>query len=225
MKLLINICISLAMLGLSVATYHKAPEAIHQHKLHQMAPKELSDPIYKKQIRIHRHLGGSQLDHDDIVETTEVILQELPNMQAAPHLVALILETMIVETNMGGASYNYSQKHWKNYGIGQFTLTSANDTLNWVKKYHPETHEALMNYYNHELSFKDNVISNVPFCIALISQYYLQRTKNSLSKKHLGTLAKRAQVWNIVYNTAAGSGTPSIYIQRVNRYYKAHPNS
>jgi hypothetical protein len=72
---------------------------------------------------------------------------------------------------------------------------------------------------------KDNLISNVPFCIALISQYYLQRTKNSLSQKQLGTIAKRAQIWNIVYNTAAGSGTPSIYIQRVNRYYKAHPNS
>lgn len=225
MKLLANICAILAILGLSAAAYHEAPEVIHRYQLHQVTPKEPTDPIYKKHIKIHHHLGGSQLDHEDVVETTEVILHELPNMQVAPHLVALILETMIVETNMGGASYEYSQKHWKNYGIGQFTLTSAKDTLNWVKKYHPETHETLMNYYNRKLSLKDNLISNVPFCIALISQYYLQRTKNSLSKKQLGTIAKRAQVWNIVYNTAAGSGTPSIYIQRVNRYYKAHPNS
>ena len=103
MKLLANICAILAILGLSAAAYHEAPEVIHHYKLQQVAPKELSDPIYKKQIRIHQHLGGSQLDHDDVVETTEVILHELPNMQVAPHLVnnPLALEIKVVELLLG----------------------------------------------------------------------------------------------------------------------------
>lgn len=173
----------------------------------------------KARIRVWEHHGGKPLNHEHIRETIHVILTELPNMRSVPHITDLILETLIVESTAGAASYTHAAKRWKNYGIAQFTKSSAKDTMNWTKRNHPKTYRVMMKYYNNKKSLVDNLMSNVPFCIALVSQYYLQRTKNKLSRQHLNTLVQRAHVWNHVYNTAAGKGTPTVYIKRVNTYY------
>lgn len=175
-----------------------------------------------KRIRIYTHHGGKALNYHHVRETVESILHAIPNVPVVDHLTDLIIETMIVETNLGGARYHYAHKKYRNYGIGQFTLGSAKDTLKWCKKHHPKSYQVVMKYYNRKHSLVENLSSNVPFSIALISQYYLQRTNDKLSHAHLGTLDQRGRVWNRVYNTYKGSGTPRVYLARVKAYYRKH---
>jgi hypothetical protein len=201
------------------------PPATAESNITITTPKSLADVPSakpKKHIRVYSHKGGSRLSYTKMRETTECILDELPNVRAVSHFTDLILETLIVESNLGEATYHHAAKHWRNYGMGQFTLASARDTVNWVKKNHPDTYKVMMRYYNRKQSMAQNVTTNVPFTIALVSQYYLQRTRGKIGREHLGTIAQRGVVWNHVYNTAKGSGTPRVYLQRVHSYYKRH---
>lgn len=186
-------------------------------------PQAPAQPEVKSHhIKIWSHKGGSKLKHKDVLSTIRSVLHDLPNVQANDHTVSLILETLIVESNVGAASYAHAAKNWKNYGIAQFTQSAAKSTLAWCKKSHPRAYAVLMKYFDSDKSLVDNLMENVPFCIALVSQYYLQRTKTDLSKKHVGTIQQRARIWNTAYNTAAGSGTPQVYMQRVQSYWKRH---
>jgi hypothetical protein len=181
--------------------------------------EETIQPFHGR-IKVWKHKGGSALKHADVLATIRYVLHDMPNIKMTDHTVSLILETLIVETNVGAASYAYSATNWKNYGIAQFTRSSAKDTMKWCKQREPATYEVLMKYYNHKLSLVDNLMTNVPFCIALVSQYYLQRANVDLTSKHVGTIQQRARVWNTAYNTAAGTGTPQVYLQRVKSYWK-----
>jgi len=173
-----------------------------------------------KGVPIQLHRGGKALSYKQTRKTITTILKELPNLQVGDHFTDLIMETMIVETNLGAASYDHAHNTYHNYGLGQFTHRSARDTFNWCKKNHPDSHEVMMKYYDKRLSFLDNVSYNVPFSIALISQYYLQRTNGKVNRTHLSTLEQRSYVWDRVYNTALGSGSPDIYTSRVRTYYR-----
>ena len=180
--------------------------------------EETIQPSHGK-IKIWKHNGGSSLKHEDVLSTIRYVLHDMPNIKETEHTVALVLETLIVESNVGAASYTYAATKWKNYGIAQFTRSSAEDTMNWCKRRDPAAYKVLMKYYNRNISLVDNLMMNVPFCIALVSQYYLQRANVDLTSKHVGTVQQRAKIWNIAYNTAAGNGMPQVYVQRVQTYW------
>lgn len=169
-------------------------------------------------IRTHR--GGSDLNPKALRETIGAVLNEMPNLPCNKELTDLVFETFITETRAGSMSYAYSAKNWANYGIAQFRKDTAEHLLKWLKTNRVDSYNAVMSFYQPKKSMKDNLLSNVPFCIALTSQYYWYRV-NDLTDK-IETVEARAKLWKSVHNTSLGAGTINDYIVRVQKYYNAY---
>lgn len=171
-----------------------------------------------KPIKVWSHHGGELVDYANLEETTVAVLRRMPNIRTTDELVSLVMETMIVETRLGAHSYTYAAKNYRNYGIAQLREDTAIDTLKWLKMIRPDVHKAVYSLYDEKLSMRDNLMSNVPFSIAMCVQYYWRRDVNlQLSSS---TLESRAQLWKQQYNTPAGAGTVDKYIQRVYAFNK-----
>jgi hypothetical protein len=175
--------------------------------------KELENPY----VILHHH-GGDKLPHNEMVATIQSVVSELPNIKYNKATVDLITETLIVETNMGGASYGHAAKHWANYGIAQFTRSSAKHVLDRLRKERPDVYKVVDKMYDHKKTLTQNLMTNVKLSIALCAEYYW--LSNPKFHNQIGTKLARARFWKRVYNTSAGSGSVDSYNKAVTRYYQ-----
>ena len=176
----------------------------------------------KVKVEILKHSGGRQLKHSEVKETVTNVLENLDNLNHInkTNLRDLVLETMIVETLVGKSKYDYSSTNYRNYGIAQIRTETAKDVLDWLQRKDPNTYTKVKSLMNSKVSLKQNLLSNVPFSIAICAEYYLRR--NSNLHLDIRTLEARAQQWKKNYNTYKGLGTVQIYCQRVQDYYSKH---
>ncbi len=166
---------------------------------------------------ITTHRGGKELPHDEMREMIQQIVADLPNIKYDRNTVDLITETLIVETRMGGAKYHAAAKNWGNYGIAQFCKGTAQRIMKVLKKQRPDVYAKIDKMYNHKLSMTENLLTNVPFSIALVAEYYWLTDPKFNNK--ISTRTARARVWKKFYNTEAGAGTVAGYQKAVSTYY------
>lgn len=205
-------------LGLGCATLSKSNElnpTTYIEKIifdHDEFKNELNKHLNElRLIKIHK--GSEELEITRVQHTIDHTLNEIPNINNTEHMKKLVLETFIVETNLGKANYHKAQTKYNNYGIAQFRLQSAKETLERLKKRNPDGYKVLMRFYDNTKDLKYNLLYNVPFCIGLTASYYEQRSK----LKNIDTLLGRAQTWKQVYNTRKGLGTVKGYQNKVNK--------
>lgn len=171
---------------------------------------------------IYKHEGKKQIEHSQAIDMIETVISSLPNLKNSKEVRALVTETLIVETHMGGADYSYAANNWHNYGIAQFTKSTAKHVLQRLQKERPDVYAVIMNrYYDKHMSFIHNLSYNVPFGIALCAElyYYTVPAVKEGNHRHLATRIQRAHVWKRAYNTAAGAGTVTGYANAVAKYY------
>lgn len=170
-----------------------------------------------KHIRIWSHEGNKQLSYSRMKDTVEAVLQRMPNVKSHDGFTALIMETFMVETDLGLADYQKAAKSLANYGLGQFRLDTAKDTLKYLKAVRKDVYTAVMSMYDRKLSLKDNLLSNVPLTIALCAQVYLRNIPDI--HPNVLTLEQRAKAWKVCYNSVYGAGSVKGYISKVESYY------
>ena len=164
-------------------------------------------------IKIFTHKGGKELNHQEMQETIKAIVSQFNIIKNKENIEKLIYETMIVETRLGKAKYDYASKHYRNYGIAQIRTETAQDLKNYLKKVNTDDYKKLISLYNKKYSEKDNLLYNVPYSIAVCGLYYIRRDKNISFK--INNLSDRAKAWKKHYNTYKGLGTTAIYQKRV----------
>lgn len=176
----------------------------------------------KVKVEILKHSGGRQLKHSEVKETVTNVLENLDNLNHInqTNLRDLVLETMIVETLVGKSKYDYSSTNYRNYGIAQIRVETAKDVLEWLENKDYNVYLKVKSLMNSKVSLKQNLLSNVPFSIAICAEYYLRR--NSNLHLDIRTVESRAKQWKKNYNTYKGLGTVQIYCQRVQDYYSKH---
>lgn len=174
------------------------------------------------EINVVTHQGGSIMDTEQVKKCINEVLTTLPNIKPTKELKQLIYETMITETNLGETDFRKGNKSG-NYGVGQFTLSTAKYMVGWLRKNDKLTHTVLMKYYDKDKSLKHNVTYNVSFSIGLMAQYYLHREPKLYQK--IQCIDARAKLWKRVYNTYKGTGSPSTYKRRVNQFKKVIQNA
>ena len=170
----------------------------------------------KKPIRIWTHSGGKRLNTKHLISTIEAVLQRMPNVKSSKKFTALILETFLVETDLGLADFEKAANRQRNYGIAQFTMGTAKDTLKYLKKTRKDVYAAVMTMYDRKLSLRDNLMRNTPFSIALCAQVYLRCIPDIHPNIH--TVRQRATAWKVYYNSIYGKGTIKNYITKVNHF-------
>lgn len=170
----------------------------------------------KKPIRIWTHNGGKRLNTKHLTSTIEAVLQRMPNVKSSKKFTALILETFLIETDLGSANFEKAANRQRNYGIAQFTMGTAKDTLKYLKKTRKDVYAAVMTMYDRKLSLRDNLMRNTPFSIALCAQVYLRCIPDIHPNIH--TVRQRATAWKVYYNSIYGKGTIKNYITKVNHF-------
>lgn len=168
---------------------------------------------------IQKHSGGSALSDIQLLADITAIVDDLPNVPHTREVVDLVYETIVVETNLGRVPYTYAAEKWHNYGLCQFREDTASYLLSWLDKVRPDAKAAVMKYYDDELSFKDNLLTNVPFSIAMTAQYYWHRLDDL--QANIATVEDRAKVWKSFYN-GPGAGTVNVYLDRVEEHYEKY---
>ena len=171
-----------------------------------------------KKILITYHEGGKVLPYREMEKTVRAVFQRLPNIRTTDELVALVMETMIVETHLGGEKWETGIRKWKNYGIGQFVMSTATSTVKWLKDVRPDVHEAVMAFYNKKHDMAWNLCMNIPFSIAMIVEYYWRVCPDIYA--NIGDIHIRSKLYKRVYNSPAGLGSPEIYRNRVRNFMK-----
>jgi len=156
------------------------------------------------------HDGKNKLDISKLKYEIYQICNNLPNITYSKDLAKLIIETLNIETNLGYSDYLSKDHITKNYGLGQFVMSTAKYILKIQKKKNPDVYNALMRYYDKNISLKDNIRKNVRFTIALQLEYYKMCDPNLL--EHIGTVTARAKIWKKHYNTVQGAGSVNGYI-------------
>ena len=178
----------------------------------QVKPEDVVEvAIPSVQITIHE--GGEGLPIDVLRNDIKVVISSIPGLPNDENYYMLIIETMAVETRLGGVPYTYAAKNYNNYGILQIREDTSHDTLKWLKINHTDKYDAVMKYYDENMDMKNNLLKNVPFSIAMASVYYWRRCPDLSSS--ITAVDSRAKLWKRVYNTAKGLGTPEIYMARV----------
>lgn len=170
----------------------------------------------KKPIRIWTHNGGKRLNTKHLISTIDAVLQRMPNVKSSKKFTALILETFLIETDLGSANFEKAANKQRNYGIAQFTMETAKDTLQYLKKTRKDVYNAVMSMYDRKLSLRDNLMRNTPFSIALCAQLYLRCIPDIHPNIH--TVGQRATAWKVYYNSVYGDGTIENYIAKVNHF-------
>ena len=167
-------------------------------------------------VQITIHEGGKILPVDVLKNDIKIVISSIPGLPNDSNLHMLIIETMIVETRLGGVPYTYAAENYNNYGILQIREDTSHDTLKWLKRHHTDKYDAVMKYYDESMDMKNNLLKNVPFSIAMASVYYWRRCPDLSA--NIATIDSRAKLWKRVYNTYKGLGTPEIYIYRVSEH-------
>lgn len=179
---------------------------------------ENNNKNYTKKEKYFLHKGGEYLDPNllfDLVKNTiknfEINLNNETNTN-------LIYETLITETLGGQYPYDYAHNNYKNYGIAQFRVETANFLKGFIKRVSKHDYNLLMSLRVNDKSEKWNLMYNVKYSIALCLIYYFQRDRNIANKAKY--LESRAQLWKTHYNTNKGLGEPENYVKRVQKYFK-----
>lgn len=173
---------------------------------------------YTKKEKYFLHKGGEYLDPNilfDLVKNTIKNFEINLNNEAN---TILIYETLITETLGGQYPYSYACYNYKNYGIAQFRVETANFLKGFIKRVSKHDYNLLMSLRVNDKSEKWNLMYNVKYSIALCLIYYFQRDRNIASKAKY--LESRAQLWKTHYNTFKGKGTSENYVERVQKYFK-----
>ena len=179
---------------------------------------ENTNKNYTKKEKYFLHKGGEYLDPNllfDLVKNTIKNFEINLNNEAN---TILIYETLITETLGGQYPYDYAHDNYKNYGIAQFRVETANFLKGFIKRVSKHDYNLLMSLRVNDKSEKWNLMYNVKYSIALCLIYYFQRDRNIASKAKY--LESRAQLWKIHYNTSKGLGEPENYVKRVQKYFK-----
>ena len=181
---------------------------------------ENTNKNYTKKEKYFLHKGGEYLDPNllfDLVKNTIKNFEINLNNEAN---TILIYETLITETLGGQYPYDYAHNNYKNYGIAQFRVETANFLKGFIKRVSKHDYNLLMSLRVNDKSEKWNLMYNVKYSIALCLIYYFQRDRNIASKAKY--LESRAQLWKTHYNTSKGLGEPENYVKRVQKYFKDH---
>ena len=179
---------------------------------------ENTNKNYTKKEKYFLHKGGEYLDPNllfDLVKNTIKNFEINLNNEAN---TILIYETLITETLGGQYPYDYAHDNFKNYGIAQFRVETANFLKGFIKRVSKHDYNLLMSLRVNDKSEKWNLMYNVKYSIALCLIYYFQRDRNIASKAKY--LESRAQLWKTHYNTSKGLGEPENYVKRVQKYFK-----
>lgn len=179
---------------------------------------ENTNKNYTKKEKYFLHKGGEYLDPNllfDLVKNTIKNFEINLNNEAN---TILIYETLITETLGGQYPYDYACYNYKNYGIAQFRVETANFLKGFIKRVSKHDYNLLMSLRVNNKSEKWNLMYNVKYSIALCLIYYYQRDKNIASKAKY--LEYRAQLWKTHYNTSKGLGESKHYVERVQKYFK-----
>lgn len=181
---------------------------------------ENTNKNYTKKEKYFLHKGGEYLDPNllfDLVKDTIKNFEINLNNEAN---TILIYETLITETLGGQYPYDYAHDNYKNYGIAQFRVETANFLKGFIKRVSKHDYNLLMSLRVNDKSEKWNLMYNVKYSIALCLIYYFQRDRNIASKAKY--LESRAQLWKTHFNTSKGLGEPENYVKRVQKYFKDH---
>lgn len=179
---------------------------------------ENTNKNYTKKEKYFLHKGGEYLDPNllfDLVKNTIKNFEINLNNEAN---TILIYETLITETLGGQYPYDYAHDNYKNYGIAQFRVETANFLKGFIKRVSKHDYNLLMSLRVNDKSEKWNLMYNVKYSIALCLIYYFQRDRDIASKAKY--LKSRAQLWKTHYNTGKGLGEPENYVKRVQKYFK-----
>lgn len=164
------------------------------------------------------HRGGEYLDPNLLFDLVKNTIKNFDiNLNNEANTI-LIYETLITETLGGQYSYTYACDNYKNYGIAQFRVETANFLKGFIKRVSEHDYNLLMSLRVNDKSEKWNLMYNVKYSIALCLIYYFQRDKNIASKAKY--LEYRAQLWKTHYNTSKGLGESKHYVERVQKYFK-----
>lgn len=181
----------------------------------QVKPEDVVE-IATPSVQITIHEGGKRLPVDVLKNDIKIVISSIPGLPDDENYYMLIIETMAVETRLGGVPYTYAAENYNNYGILQIREDTSHDTLKWLKRHHVDKHDAVMKYYDKSMDMKNNLLKNVPFSIAMAGVYYWRRCPDLSAS--IAAIDSRAKLWKRVYNTAKGLGTPEIYIARVSEH-------
>lgn len=171
-----------------------------------------------KKEKYFLHKGGEYLDPNILFDLVKSTIKDFEiNLNNEANTI-LIYETLITETLGGQYSYTYACYNYKNYGIAQFRVETANFLKGFIKRVSKHDYNLLMSLRVNDKSEKWNLMYNVKYSIALCLIYYFQRDRNIASKAKY--LESRAQLWKTHYNTSKGLGEPENYVKRVQKYFK-----
>lgn len=158
-----------------------------------------------------------RLEEEPLRKTIKAVVLRFPNLRHTKDLQDLLFETMLVESNLLGISRKQLEMY-NNFGIAQFRMDTAKDTLGWLKHIRKDVYDVVMDLYEDKLSLKDNLRYNIPFAIAMMAQYYWRIAPDIYP--NITTLEKRGILWKSAYNTHKGLGTVNDYKNRVKKYYR-----
>lgn len=167
-------------------------------------------------IKIWSHKGGYALNEEQLRSTIAAVLERLPNLPHTKEMEDLIFETLLVETHLGKADYNKAIKKYKNYGIAQIRKDTAEETLWWLGIVRRDVKKNLMTFYDNRMTLEDNLLTNIPFSIAMAAEIYWRADPRIL--EHVESLYARAATWKSVYNSSLGLGSEDAYLKRVMDY-------
>ena len=179
---------------------------------------ENTNKNYTKKEQYFLHKGGEYLDPNILFDLVKNTIKNFEiNLNNETNTI-LIYETLITETLGGQYPYDYAHDNYKNYGIAQFRVETANFLKGFIKRVSEHDYNLLMSLRVNDKSEKWNLMYNVKYSIALCLIYYFQRDRNIASKAKY--LESRAQLWKTHYNTSKGLGEPENYVKRVQKYFK-----
>ena len=162
----------------------------------------------KKPLAIKKWTGGEPMDQVKLLQTIGAVFQRLPHIKSSTGLKLLVVETMAAESELGRNPSTYKGA----YGSAQIQLTTAKYLMKWTKENHGDVYKSIMEFYDRDLSLKDNLSRNIPFQIAMCITYYWHREPNLYAK--VDTRLSRGKLWKSEYNTFKGVGTVEKYLQR-----------
>lgn len=181
---------------------------------------ENTNKNYTKKEKYFLHKGGEYLDPNVLFDLVKNTIKNFEiNLNNETNTI-LIYETLITETLGGQYPYSYAHDNYKNYGIAQFRVETANFLKVFIKRVSKHDYNLLMSLRVNDKSEKWNLMYNVKYSIALCLIYYFQRDRNIASKAKY--LEYRAQLWKTHYNTSKGLGESKHYVERVQKYFKDH---
>lgn len=159
------------------------------------------------------------IELDKLESTIREVMRRLPHIRTSNNLVDLILETSMVESHAGKNIIGYKNRDGKlipsgDCGVFQIRVTTAANTLEWLKTTHEDVYIAINNFYNQQQDLAWNITHNVPFATALCVTYYWRRDPHRLVHG-IGTLAERGAFWLDEYNSTMGAGDMNAFVSRV----------